>query len=188
MTDSAIPSAAIDVTTSRRMARQRTRDTKPELLLRSELHQMGLRYRVDAPLPGMPRRRADILFTRAKVAVFVDGCFWHGCPQHKTAPANNGAWWAVKLARNIERDRETADHLTSLGWTVLRIWEHEDMTHVATDIDRVVRSGRASGSMSTPTSLAPDGPLLGKAPPAAPQRARRHRLRRLTAGNDSDIH
>jgi len=141
MTDSAIPLTSADVTTSRRMARQRTRDTEPELLLRRELHRRGLRYRVDAPIPGMPRRRADLLFTRAKVAVFVDGCFWHGCPKHKTAPVNNSGWWAAKLTRNIERDRETGVHLTSLGWTVLRVWEHESMTHAATDIERIVRSG-----------------------------------------------
>jgi DNA mismatch endonuclease (patch repair protein) len=124
------------------MARQRTRDTQPELLLRRELHRKGLRYRVDAAIPGMPRRRADLLFTRVKVAVFVDGCFWHGCPEHKTAPANNGEWWAAKLAGNIERDRGTDVHLRSIGWTVLRVWEHEDMTHAATDIEWIVRSRR----------------------------------------------
>ena len=129
------------------MSRQATRDTEPELLLRRELHARGLRYRVDAPLPGMPRRRADILFTRAKVAVFVDGCFWHGCPAHKTAPANNAAWWTAKLTRNVERDRETDAHLDSLGWTVVRVWEHENMTQAATDIGRIVR-----GEPEDPTS------------------------------------
>ncbi len=140
MTNSADPPTSVDVTTSRRMSRQRTRDTEPEVLLRRELHRRGLRYRVDAPLPGMPRRRADLLFTRVKVAVFVDGCFWHGCPEHKTAPLKNGAWWAAKLARNVERDIETGRHLSSLGWRVLRVWEHQDMEHAATDIERVVRS------------------------------------------------
>jgi DNA mismatch endonuclease, patch repair protein len=146
MTDSAVSPILVDITTSRRMSRQRTRDTEPEVLLRRELHRRGLRYRLDAPLPGMARRRADILFTRAKVAVFVDGCFWHGCPEHKTAPTNNGAWWAAKLARNVERDRETGAHLSSLGWTVLRVWEHEDMKHAATDIERIVRSTANAGS------------------------------------------
>lgn len=144
-----ISPATINAATSRRMARQRTRDTEPEMLLRRELHRRGLRYRVDTSLPGMPRRRADILFTRAQVAVFVDGCFWHGCPEHRTAPATNGAWWAAKLARNIDRDRETDAHLRSLGWTVLRFWEHMDMKHVATDIEPIVRDVRrcdASGS------------------------------------------
>ncbi|MFA4084539.1 very short patch repair endonuclease [Mycobacteroides salmoniphilum] len=142
MTISAISATPAGVTTSRRMSRQRTRDTEPEMLLRRELHRRGLRYRVDASLPGLPRRRADVLFTRARVAVFVDGCFWHGCPEHKTAPNINGAWWAAKLARNIERDRETDAHLSSLGWTVLRFWEHGDIAHAATDIEVVVRHGR----------------------------------------------
>ncbi|MEU0312304.1 very short patch repair endonuclease [Nocardioides sp. NPDC006273] len=128
-----------DATTAQRMSRQRTRDTEPELLLRRDLHQRGLRYRVDAPLPGMPRRRADLLFTRAKVAVMVDGCFWHSCPVHGTMPSNNGEWWAAKLARNIERDRETDVHLASLGWVVVRVWEHEDMISAGERIAHVVR-------------------------------------------------
>ena len=125
------------------MARQSRRDTQPELLLRRELHRLGFRYRVDHPLPGMPRRRADVLFTRARVVVFVDGCFWHGCPEHKTSPANNAAWWATKLARNVERDRETDAHLVALGWRVLRVWEHEDMKQAALHIGGIVRSGTA---------------------------------------------
>ena len=139
MTVAAIPPTSTSITTSRRMSRQRTRDTGPEMFLRRELHRRGLRYRVDAALPGLPRRRADVLFNRARVAVFVDGCFWHGCPDHKTTPAANGAWWAAKLARNVERDRHTDAHLRSLGWTVLRFWEHEDIEHAATDIDQIIR-------------------------------------------------
>lgn len=127
-------------TTSARMSRQARRDTAPELFLRRELHRLGFRYRVDHPLPGMPRRRADILFSRPRVVVFVDGCFWHGCPEHKTAPANNAAWWAAKLARNIERDRETDAHLVALGWRVLRVWEHEDMQQSAMRIGEILRS------------------------------------------------
>jgi len=109
------------------MSRQRRRDTEPELLLRRELHRRGLRFRVDAPIPGLPRRRADVVFTRARIAVFVDGCFWHGCPEHATHPATNAQWWAAKLTRNVERDRETDEHLRAAGWTVLRYWEHADM-------------------------------------------------------------
>ncbi|WP_243841399.1 very short patch repair endonuclease [Mycobacterium sp. DL592] len=139
---SSLSPASVSVDTSRRMSRQRTRDTGPEMLLRRELHRRGLRYRVDASLPGMPRRRADILFTRAKVAVFVDGCFWHGCREHKTAPTTNAPWWAAKLTRNVERDRETDGHLISMGWTVRRVWEHEDITHAAADIEQIVRGGR----------------------------------------------
>lgn len=134
--------------TSARMSRQARRDTEPEMLLRQELHRLGLRYRVDHALPGMPRRRADILFTRAKVAVFVDGCFWHACPDHKTSPVNNAAWWAAKLERNVERDRETDAHLHSLGWTVLRVWEHENMLQAATDIFGIVHPTDANESTS----------------------------------------
>lgn len=116
-----------DAETSARMSRQRTRDTGPELALRRALHRLGYRYRVDAPLPGLPRRRADLLFPGPKVAVFVDGCFWHGCPVHATRPARNREWWAAKLAGNIDRDRHTDEHLIALGWTVVRVWEHESV-------------------------------------------------------------
>lgn len=129
------------------MSRQRTHDTEPELLLRRNLHRRGLRYRVDAPLPGMPRRRADLLFTRAKVAVMVDGCFWHGCPDHATEPATNSRWWAAKLARNVERDRETDAHLESIGWSVIRVWEHEDMQCAADAVEHAVRQGPRSAEV-----------------------------------------
>src|SRR5687768_15754096 len=85
-----------DPSTSLRMSRQARRDTAPELRLRKLLFARGLRYRVDAPLPGMPRRRADVLFTRRHVAVFVDGCFWHSCPIHGTVPRSNRDWWVAK--------------------------------------------------------------------------------------------
>jgi DNA mismatch endonuclease (patch repair protein) len=122
------------------MARQRTRDTAAEVALRRILHSRGLRYRVDRPLQGLPRRRADLTFAARKVVVFVDGCFWHGCPEHKTAPKNNGAWWASKLRRNIERDCETDAHLANLGWRVFRIWEHEDLECAADRVEAAVRS------------------------------------------------
>ena len=93
-----------------------------------------MRFRVDAPIPGLPRRRADVVFTRARIAVFVDGCFWHGCPEHATHPARNAEWWATKLARNVERDRETDEHLRATGWTVLRFWEHADMAGASTAV------------------------------------------------------
>lgn len=132
-----------DPLTSLRMSRQRSKDTEAEWSLRRLLHARGLRYRVDAVLPGLPRRRADLLFPRQRVAVFVDGCFWHGCPDHKTAPKSNAAWWATKLARNVERDRETDAHLADLGWNVIRVWEHEDPELAADRVEAVVRSGRA---------------------------------------------
>lgn len=117
-----------------RMSRQARRDTAPELLLRRALHAMGLRFRVDAPLPGIPRRRADVLLTRARLAAFVDGCFWHACPLHGTAPVTNAEWWREKLARNVARDRDTDERLIGQGWLVLRFWEHEDMTVAASTV------------------------------------------------------
>lgn len=93
--------------------------------MRKLLHAAGLRYRVNFPVPGMPRRTIDIAFSRVKVAVFLDGCFWHGCPEHATHPKANAEWWRQKLTKNIIRDQETTRHLESQGWTVLRFWEHE---------------------------------------------------------------
>lgn len=122
---------------SARMSRQATKDTAPELALRRELHRRGYRYRKEWTVPGMSRRRMDIAFTRRRVAVFVDGCFWHACPIHATAPRANAAWWAAKLDRNVVRDRATDDHLSRLGWIVVRVWEHEDPREAA---DRIVMS------------------------------------------------
>jgi len=108
------------------MSRQRRRDTAPEVALRRELHRRGLRFFVDrAPLTGL-RRRADLVFPRRRLAVYVDGCFWHRCPVHATDPKNNSEWWAAKLAGNVARDRDTDARLAAAGWTVVRIWEHED--------------------------------------------------------------
>ncbi|KOS53341.1 very short patch repair endonuclease [Rhodococcus rhodochrous] len=123
-----------DPQTSARMRRQRRRDTVPEVALRRELHRRGVRYFVDrAPLKGI-RRRADLVFPRRRVAVYVDGCFWHRCPQHATDPKNNAEWWAAKLAANVARDRNTDAALAAAGWTVVRIWEHENPVEAA---DRV---------------------------------------------------
>ena len=124
---------------SERMSTARRRDTSAEMLVRREAHRRGLRYRVDAPLPGMPRRRADMLFTRAMVAVFIDGCFWHACPVHQTWPKANSSWWADKLLKNVERDRDTDRRLSELGWTVLRFWEHESATAAVHRIENTVR-------------------------------------------------
>jgi DNA mismatch endonuclease (patch repair protein) len=113
------------------MSRQLSRDTTPEIAVRKLLHAAGLRYRVNVPVPGMSRRTIDIVFGPAKVAVFLDGCFWHGCPQHATQPKSNAEWWRTKLDKNMARDRETTEHLEAAGWTVLRFWEHEDPETVA---------------------------------------------------------
>ena len=133
---------------SARMSRQGRRDTAPELALRRELHRLGLRYRVDQVLPGMPRRRADIVFTAARLAVFVDGCFWHACPDHATQPASNAAWWREKLAANVARDRDTDVRLTAQGWQVLRFWEHADMHAAAALVEETWRRRRADLSSS----------------------------------------
>ena len=95
------------------------------MLLRRQLHAMGLRYRVKYPVPGFHRRSIDIAFPRARLAVFVDGCFWHGCPTHVTWPKTNPEWWATKIENNRQRDADTNALLAATGWTPLRLWEHE---------------------------------------------------------------
>jgi DNA mismatch endonuclease (patch repair protein) len=113
------------------------RDTPCELALRQAVHRLGLRFRVDWPLPGT-RRRADLVFVRARLAVFVDGCFWHGCPSHGTWPKANAEWWRAKIETNIWRDRNTDARLVAAGWQVLRFWEHEDMKQAARKVERGV--------------------------------------------------
>lgn len=126
---------------SGRMSRQLSSGTAPELRLRRELHRRGLRFRVDYPLDvaDIRRRRADVAFTRHRVAIFVDGCFWHACPQHATSPKANQAWWAAKLAANVARDRDTDHRLAAHGWTSLRVWEHEPVGDAADRVERLVR-------------------------------------------------
>ncbi|MEU6905695.1 very short patch repair endonuclease [Streptomyces coeruleorubidus] len=124
------------------MSRQASKDTAVELAVRRLLHAAGLRYRVEYPVPGLPRRRIDVAFPRAKVAVLIDGCFWHGCPQHATHPKANAEWWRSKLDRNMARDRETTEHLLAAGWTVLRFWEHEAPEEVAVRVATVVKRQR----------------------------------------------
>jgi DNA mismatch endonuclease, patch repair protein len=112
------------------MSRLRTTGTGPELALRRELHRRGLRYRVNVrKLPGRP----DIVLTRARIAVQVDGCFWHGCPDHAVAPRSNAEWWSEKLARNRARDARSDAALRAQGWLVVRVWEHVDAS-VAADL------------------------------------------------------
>ncbi|CAM00878.1 very short patch repair protein [Saccharopolyspora erythraea NRRL 2338] len=124
------------------MQANKGRDTKPELALRRAVHALGLRYRVSTrPLPAI-RRTADLTFSRAKVAVFLDGCFWHGCPEHHTQSATNAEFWAEKVRRNRERDREIDRLLAEAGWSVIRIWEHEDPQVGAALVAQEVRSRR----------------------------------------------
>jgi len=123
----------------RRMQSARQRDTKPELMLRSALHRRGLRFFVDrAPSPTV-RRRADVVFPRLRIAVYIDGCFWHGCPLHGTWPKANADWWREKIARNRERDRDTNRQLADANWTVVRVWEHESTDEAAERIENAVR-------------------------------------------------
>lgn len=123
----------------RSMQSNKGRDTKPELAVRRILHAAGCRYRVNyRPIPEL-RRTADIVFTRAKVAVFIDGCFWHGCPEHYQRPSSNTTYWDPKVARNRERDSDTDRRLREAGWVVLRRWEHESPEAVAQAIEAVVK-------------------------------------------------
>lgn len=127
---------------SARMAAQATRGTAPEMAVRRKLHSRGLRYRVNyRPEPSL-RRSADIVFTRARVAVFIDGCFWHSCPAHGTSPRTNRHWWVTKLETNVARDRNTDARLRAAGWTVLRYWEHEDPDRIADKVVQAVRRSR----------------------------------------------
>ncbi len=122
------------------MVANRGVDTAPEVALRSELHHRGLRFRKHvAPLAGL-RCRADVVFSRAKVAVFVDGCFWHRCPEHATFPKANADWWRMKLAQTVERDERNNAALAEAGWLVIRVWEHEDPRPAADRVQRAVAS------------------------------------------------
>jgi DNA mismatch endonuclease, patch repair protein len=123
------------------MQANKRRDTAPELALRSELHRRGLRYRVDRPIRISGERpiRPDVVFVGPKVAVFVDGCFWHGCPEHGTLPkATNRRYWAEKITQNKARDQRHRALLGSNGWTVLRFWAHEDPVAAAREVEKAV--------------------------------------------------
>lgn len=112
-----------DESTRQRMRATRQRDTTCELALRKALFKRGLRYRVNVRLG---RARVDIVFRPAKLAIFVDGCFWHRCPEHGSDPKRNSEWWRLKLDDNAARDRRLRGSLQQLGWSVVRVWEHED--------------------------------------------------------------
>ena len=136
-----------DTRISDRMLRNRRRDTQPELAIRAALHRAGLRYRVDYTVRTAERAvRPDVVFTRARLAVFVDGCFWHRCPLHGNRPRANAAYWGRKLDRNVERDRAVDAALGSAGWIVLRFWEHEDPQIAAELVAAAYAEARRSGS------------------------------------------
>jgi len=123
------------------MVRQKRSDTAPEVALRKELYRRGIRYRVDYQLPlrGV-RRRADIAFMAVRIAVFVDGCYWHGCPVHATWPTASADWWRAKLEGNVRRDRDTDQRLAEAGWISLRIWEHDNPIAAADRVESALRT------------------------------------------------
>ena len=131
------------------MQGNRSRDTSPELALRRRLHTNGLRYRVCArPLPEL-RRNVDIVFRKAKVAVEVRGCYWHGCPEHYRPPHTNSEYWTTKITKNIARDQEMDRRLTEAGWLVVVVWEHDDLAEATDRVIEAVRSRRAPRSRTT---------------------------------------
>lgn len=138
---SAAPKSPKDSTRQSQLKGNRRTNTKPELRLRSLLHRAGLRFRVDRRVGnGRSAPRPDIVFGPSRVAVFVDGCFWHSCPEHASVPSVNQDYWLPKLARNVERDVEDTRALEQMGWVVIRVWEHEDMEDAARRIKAAVRA------------------------------------------------
>lgn len=119
------------------------RDTTPELALRAILFRMGFRYRIDVRPISSLRRKADVVFPRLKIAVFVDGCFWHGCPDHATWPKANGEFWRRKIVGNRERDRDTDERLAEAGWLSVRVWEHENPSEAAERVASTVCARQA---------------------------------------------
>ncbi|RQQ06295.1 very short patch repair endonuclease [Burkholderia stagnalis] len=120
------------------MAKVRQKATDAEVALRRELYRVGLRYRIDYEVLKKPRRVADIAFPGRRIAIFVDGCFWHGCPEHATWPKRNAEFWRQKIETNRLRDADTNERLRSLGWTVLRFWSHESPTDAARVVANLV--------------------------------------------------
>jgi DNA mismatch endonuclease (patch repair protein) len=134
---------ASSAVTSEVMRRTRRAGTAPELAVRRALHRRGLRYLVDVAPPGTNRRRrADVVFRGARIALFVDGCFWHSCPEHGRLPKANREWWRVKLHGVVVRDRDTDAQLTAAGWLVVRVWEHDDPDEAAVRVAALVTSRR----------------------------------------------
>lgn len=140
------------------MSRVRRTGTAPELALRSAMHARGLRFRVQVAVPTAPRRTIDIALTRAKVAIFVDGCFWHGCPQHLHLPAHNREWWRWKLHSVQTRDADTDARLRDSGWLVVRVWEHEDPGATSTRLETIWRARVTNArAWAAEAAMRPDG-------------------------------
>src|SRR3954451_19715574 len=138
------------------MRGNRGRDTRPERALRSALHALGRRFRANHRAEPDLRCRPDIVFTRAKLAVFVDGCFWHRCPLHGTMPKSNADYWEPKLRANVARDRRVDELLNEHGWTVVRLWEHEDPSEAANRVVDAVRRLRTAAAGPRAPHRAPD--------------------------------
>jgi DNA mismatch endonuclease, patch repair protein len=134
-----------------RMRATRRRDTPIEIRLRKALHRLGLRFRLQVKIRSLPRRTVDIAFPSASIAVFVDSCFWHGCPIHGSLPKTNRDWWQAKINQNRQRDAHTTVTLTREGWLVIRVWEHEEVVsaskRIAVAVKRScrIKSGRRQG-------------------------------------------
>lgn len=143
------PPLPLNPLVSAQMSRMPRRDSKPEMELRRALHQRGMRFRTHVDLPGRP----DVAFTRAKIAVFLDGCFWHACPDHGVLPKNNCDWWRAKLEANVARDRRKDEALAELGWAVIHVWEHESASSAADLIERVWSTRRHLPRAAGPTVL-----------------------------------
>ncbi|WP_439937095.1 very short patch repair endonuclease [Nocardia sp. N13] len=131
---------------SAKMSGLARRDTGPEIALRRELHRRGLRYRVQMKVPGNNRRTIDIAFTRARLAVYVDGCFWHGCAEHHVRPKANSDWWRWKIERNQLRDRDTDRVLDANSWEVVRVWEHLPAFEAADLVEQAYRARMTGGT------------------------------------------
>lgn len=143
---------------SRIMRANKRSDTKPEVALRSALHRTGFRFRKDVPLRlGGSVIRPDIVFSRKKVAVFVDGCFWHGCPDHYRSPRQNLEFWSRKLQVNVERDARQTALLLENDWTVIRIWEHEPVQDAVAQITAILHGDSGKSDMSSVRRIAPQG-------------------------------
>ena len=164
-----MPPPASSPLVRRRMLNTPTRDTAPELRVRSALHRLGLRFRVDrAPIKGF-RRRADVVFGPSRLAVFVDGCFWHLCPIHGSIPRANADWWREKLEQTRARDVDTNERLVREGWLPVRVWEHEDAQRAAQRIAELVAERRpASCKRANLTSFLTLEPVAGAGIEAAP--------------------
>ena len=135
--------------TSRRLAKVRQKGTNAEIELRRQLYRRGLRYRVDYGVLKKPRRVADVAFPGLRIAIFVDGCFWHGCPQHATWPKRNAEFWRLKIEANRIRDADTNARLFGIGWTVLRFWEHESPIEATDAVAQTVAEAKAKRCASS---------------------------------------